>query len=77
MRKVLNGLLWTIIRNRKNICTPEIDRDHIRDQLAVAVAVHVHRQAAEARQQEHPEHDRAVETAPIRRDLEKQRLDRI
>ena len=56
---------------------PADHRDDVGNQLAMAVAIHVHGQAAEARQQEHPEHDRAVEPAPVGRDLEEQRLERI
>ena len=48
--------------------------DDIGNQLAVPLAVHVDRQRSEDRQEEHPEHDRAVQPAPVRRDLVEQRL---
>ena len=44
-------------------------RDNVRDQLAVALAVDIHRDRPEGGQQEHPEHDRAVQPAPVRRQL--------
>jgi hypothetical protein len=53
------------------------DGHDIRNQLAVALAVHVDRRRPEDRQQEHPEHDRAVEPAPVRCDLVEERLDAV
>ena len=41
------------------------------------LAVRAHRDGAEYREQEHPEHDRAVQTTPVRRHLVEQWLDRI
>ena len=56
------------------------DRDHsddVRHQLAMALAIDVDGGRTEDRQQKHPEHDRAVETAPVRRDLVEQRLNGV
>ena len=50
------------------------DRDDVRNQLAMALAIDEHRNRPEHRQQEHPEHDRAVEPAPVRGDPVEQRL---
>ncbi len=44
------------------------------NQQPVALAIHVHRHAAERREQRDPEHDRAVEPAPVRRELVEERL---
>ena len=51
--------------------------DHIWDQLALALPVGLDRDRPKDRQQEHPEHDRAVETAPVRGQLVEERLDRV
>ncbi len=67
-------MLCTTIRKMKNISVAAIDRDDPGNQLAVALAVDVHGDRAEHREQEHPEHDRAVEPAPVRRDLVEERL---
>ena len=50
------------------------DGDDVRDQLAVPLAVGGDGERAEDRQQEHPEEDRAVQAAPVRRDLVEERL---
>src|SRR5262249_35004615 len=47
------------------------------DQLAVALAIHIDSDTAEDRQQEHPEHDRAVEPAPVRSDFVEKRLNAV
>ena len=51
--------------------------DDVRDQLAVALSIHPDRTRSEDREQKHPEHDRAVEPAPVRRDLVEERLDAV
>ena len=53
------------------------DRDDVGNQLAMTFAVDVHGNRAEDRQQKHPEHDRAVEPAPIRGDLVEDGLDAV
>ena len=73
-RNVENGLLCTTIRKMKNICTAEMHGDDVRNQLAVPLAIGVNRNRAENAEEKHPEHDRAVEPAPIRRDLVGERL---
>ena len=50
------------------------DGNDIRDQLPLALPVAVDGDSAEHRQQEHPEHDGAVEAAPVRGQLVEQRL---
>ena len=50
------------------------DRHHVGNQLPMALPVHVDGNAAEDRQQRHPEHDRAVEAAPVGRQLVGERL---
>jgi hypothetical protein len=42
--------------------------------VATTYGISVDRARAEDRQQKHPEHDRAIEAAPVRRDLVEQRL---
>ena len=53
------------------------DRNDVRNELAMALAIDVHRDGTEHRQQCHPEHDRAVEPAPVRRQLVEEGLCRI
>ena len=74
VRYVVNGFLCATIRIEKEHLHGRDGGDDVGDELAVALAVHVDRQRSEDRQQEHPEHDRAVEAAPVRRDLVEQRL---
>ena len=70
-------------RERVVVHDHQEDEEHLRggnggddpgNELAVALAVHVDGDRPEVGEQEHPEHDRAVETAPVRRDLVGQRL---
>ena len=53
------------------------DRDTVGNQLAMAVAVHVDRDGAAHRQQEHPEEHRSVEPSPVRGNLVEERLDGV
>ena len=50
------------------------DGDNVRDELTVTLAIEVDGGRSEQRQQEHPEHDRPVEPAPVRGDLVEERL---
>ena len=43
----------------------------------MAIAVDVDGDRSEQREQEHPEHDRAVQPAPVRRQLVEERLRRV
>ncbi len=49
-------------------------RHDVRDELPMPFLVDPHGRRAEQRQQEHPEHDRAVEAAPVGRQLVAERL---
>src|SRR5262249_48066142 len=49
--------------------------DDVWNELAMAFPVDEYRNRSEDRQQEHPEHDRAVQAAPVRRDLVPERLE--
>ena len=52
-------------------------RDDVRNQFAVTDAIDLDGDRAERGQQQDPEHDRAVEPAPVRRDLVGERLRRV
>ncbi len=53
------------------------ERHDVRNQFAMPFPVHLHRHRAEQRQQEHPEHHRTVEPAPVGGDLVEDRLDAV
>ncbi len=77
VRNVSNGLLWITIRKRKNISTTAIDGDDPRDQQPVALAVDVTTATLpKIASSVDPEHDRAVEPAPVGRELVEERLRR-
>jgi hypothetical protein len=49
------------------------DGHNVRNQLAMTFAIRVDRSAPKEREQKYPEHDRAVEAAPVRGDLVEER----
>ncbi len=79
----VRGRLGNVGRERVLVHDHQVEKEHLHhrdrrddvgDQLAVPFPIHVDRARSEDRQQEHPEHDRAVEPAPVGRDLVEQRL---
>src|SRR5262249_30612028 len=53
------------------------DSDDIWNQLSMSLTVYVNRDRRKNREQEDPEHDRTVQSAPVGRDLVEERLDAV